>query len=176
MTSRLIIAAVSCALLAGPVSSEVPFLPHRPHLVKYRTDLGGWRLEVTRNPFSEEIVCRLRAKNGEAFFQASAVAFRFPREWRVQRAVYRLDGGEPRATREDLPELVPAGAPMDRGGVENSALGLVWIPYLQLAEAHSIAIQARPDRAPRTFHFRGLKRLREVAAKWGCTSTSQFYP
>lgn len=165
--------AASC-MLAGCAAPRIPLAPRHPPLAHHRTEVGVWRLDISHNRFSEEIVCRLGAKDKRSHFQAGAVAFRFPRSWNVHEAVYRVDGGAPRFSRDDIPELLRGGAPIDRGGVTNSSEGLVWVPFRLLRSANSIAIQARPDRAARTFHFRGLNGLYATAVARGCAPNSRF--
>lgn len=133
---------------------------------------GQWRLRVHRDSFSGEVTCRLATRDGTAFFANGAVAFRFPHSWNTTGAVYRLDGGEPRRWREDLPELVRIGAPFDLGGIDNPSRGLVVIPLRRLENVNRLAIAAQPGRAPVTFPLRGLKPLYEVAAERGCAPGS----
>lgn len=174
MKARAAWVLASCAMLAACASPRLPLVPRHPPVARHHATVGDWRLDIAHNRFSDEITCRLRARHGKAFYQAGAVAFRFDDDWDVSQAVYRIDSGEPRRWREDLPELLRIGAPIDRGGVENAMRGLVWIPLRRLAEANNIAIQARPDRAARTFHFRGLKGLYETAIDRGCSPDSRF--
>lgn len=174
MRARFGAIAMTCALITGCASPRLPFTPHHPAVVRSRQDLGDWRLQRDRNPFSQVTVCRLRARDGKAFYLGKAVAFRFPRRWDVHEAVYRIDGGDVQQWRDDLPALIRAGTPVDQGGVANSSAGLVWIPWVKLMSANRIAIQPRTDRAARTFHFRGLRGLLENALVNGCTPDSRF--
>lgn len=174
MSVRIAWLLACCALLAACAPLRVPFIPRHPPVARNHATVGDWRLDIARNRFSQDMTCRLRARHKRAFYQAGAVAFRFDDDWDVAAAVYRIDGKEPRRWREDLPELVRIGAPIDRGGVENAMRGLVWIPLRRLTEANSIAIQPRTDRVATTFHFRGLKGLYETAIARGCFPDSRF--
>lgn len=174
MIARATWVLACCAMLAACGLPRLPLIAPNPPVVRHRAAAGDWRLDIARNGFSEDISCRLRDRKKRAFYQARAVAFRFDDDWDVSQAVYRIDGGKPQRWREDLPELLRIGAPIDRGGVENAMRGLVWIPFRRLTEANRIAIQARPDRPAKTFHFRGLHGLYETAVARGCAPDSHF--
>ena len=174
MFARAFWVLASCSMLAACGVPRLPLIARNPPVARHQAAAGDWRLDIARNRFSEQITCRLRDRKKRAFYQAGAIAFRFDDDWDVSQAVYRIDGGEPRRSREDLPELLRIGAPIDRGGVENTRRGLVWVPLRRLAEANRIAIQARPDRPAKTFHFRGLHGLYETAVSRDCTPDSRF--
>jgi hypothetical protein len=174
MRSFVPVLAAICAALSGCAGMHEPLIHRGPPIARSHTIVGDWRLDMRRDRFTGEIACRLLARNHKAFFAAGAVAFRFPDTWNTGRAIYRVDSGELRRWREDLPELTRIGAPIERGGVDNPSKGLVWIPLRRLEEASSIAIEARPDRAPVTFHFRGLHGLYQAAVERGCSPDSRF--
>jgi hypothetical protein len=164
------------ALCVGAASAAgaLPLLPRHPPVVRHRTDVGDWRLDISRNPFSGDVACRLRDRHGRAFYRQGALGFRFRRSWDVAEAVYRVDGGTVRAARDDLPELIRIGTPIDTGGIANATEGVVWIPAARLARANAVAVQPRPDRAVRIFRFRGFRGLYELAVARGCTPDSRF--
>lgn len=171
---RLGFPCVGLALAAtGPVLA-LPFSPHHPKITHENIRARDWRLNIAKDPFSGEVACRLRARNHKAIYLAGAVGFRFKRKWSTAEAVYRVDGGDPRAFRDDLPDLVARGVPLDRGSMDNAGGGIVWVPYERIASANSIAIEPRRDRRAVTFHFRGLASLREKALMQGCTPESRF--
>jgi len=174
MRKPFLAAAAICVVASGCAGPRVPFTHRNPPTARHREEASDWRLEIRRDKFTGEIACRLYARKHKAFFLGGAVAFRFDKDWNTGRAIYRLDGDAPRHWREDLPELIRIGAPFERGGIDNPGQGLVWIPYSRLEEANSIAIEARPDRAPVTFHFRGLKGLYRSAVDQGCSPDSRF--
>lgn len=168
------LACVGLILAVATPVSALTILPHHPKISHESTRLGDWRLEIAKNSFSGEVACRLRARNHKALYNAGAVGFRFKHKWNVEDAVYRIDGGEPHAWRDDLPDLIAHGAPLDRGNMENTSDGVVWVPYERLTEANTIAIEPRRDRRAVTFHFRGLAPLHEKALAQGCTPESRF--
>ena len=139
-----------------------------------RTTLGEWRLDIARDHFSGEIACRLAARDHHAIYRAQAVAFRFGNLKDVVNAVYRIDAGPPRASRDDLPTLLAAGVPLDRGAMDNARAGMVWVPFETLRQANAISIQPRPDRRAITVHFRGLIALHDIAVERGCSPESSF--
>lgn len=168
-------AVIGAALLGVAVPGvTAAIFPAHPAVARHRTSVGDWQLDIRFNRFSNEVTCRLRATNGRARYQGGAVGFRFARSWDVAEAVYRLDGGPPHAWRDDLPELVNLGTPIESGGLANPTGGVVWIPLHRLESINSIAIQPRRDRRARIFHFRGLKGLYELAQARGCISDSRF--
>ena len=119
---RSIVAAVIAAWLLVPVSS----LAARHGEVRHeRTSLGEWRLDIARDRFSGAIACRLAARDHRALYRAQAVAFGVRDARDMDRAVYRIDGGPPRASRDDLPALIAARVPIDRGSMDNPQQGLV---------------------------------------------------
>lgn len=170
---RSIVFALAVLLGASPAWAHL-IGPRHALVQRNSTTMGDWRLDIAHNRFSDELVCRLRARDGHAIYLAHAVGFRFKHGWDVANAVYRLDDGAPRQARDDLPELIVQGTPVDRGGMDNANGGIVWVPFARLAESDSIAIEARPDRAARVFHFRGLIGLHEIAVARGCTPDSRF--
>lgn len=162
------------ACLLPSAAAALPVLTKHPRAERHRTEIGSWRLDVATNPFSGDVVCRLAERHGRAVYQQGAIGFRFPREWDVARAVYRPDGGAPRESRNDLPELVRLGTPIDTGGIDNSTGGTVWIPLSRLAHVNAVAIQPGPDRVQRVFHVGGFRTLYEDAVARGCTPDSRF--
>jgi hypothetical protein len=161
-------------LCLSTAAAAFPFFPKHPRIARHRTEISDWRLDVSTNPFSGNVVCRLRERHGEAVYQQGAIGFRFRASWDVENAIYRVDGGAPRTWRNDLPELVHLGTPIDTGGIDNPTQGIVWIPLSRLEGANAIVIQPRPDRAQRTFHFAGFRGLYEDAVARGCTPDSRF--
>lgn len=155
-------------------AAALPFFPKHPRIARHRTEMGEWRLDMSTNPFSGSVVCRLRDRHGQAFYQQGAIGFRFRAGWDVSNAVYRLEEGAPISWRNDLPELVRLGTPIDTGGIDNPTRGIVWIPLSQLEGVNAITIQPRPDRTQRTFRLSGFRGLYEEAAARGCSPDSRF--
>jgi hypothetical protein len=167
---------VALLIVAAPLSSagSTSLPAYASRTVRHRTEAGDWRLDISRNQFSQDVVCRLRSRNRRAVYSGGAVGFKFPRRWNVHEAVYRLDSGAPRAWRNDLPELLRLRTPVDTGGMDNPSSGIVWIPMRLLADANSVVIEPRLDRRPQAFHFRGLKGLYDLAVEAGCVPDSRF--
>jgi len=139
-----------------------------------RLTLGDWRLDIARDRFSGGIACRLAARDHFAVYRAQAVAFRFGSRRDVGNAVYRVDGGPPRVSRDDVPRLIAAGVPLDRGSMDFPQAGLVWVPLSVLRQGNSVAIEPGPGQHARQFHFRGLIALHDMAVERGCTPESRF--
>lgn len=171
---RFLVAGLACAQLSACALPRIPLLARGAPIERSRTQAGEWQLKLSRDRFSGDVVCRLRTRDGKVRYQSGALAFHFSRKWDVHDAVYRIDGGEPRHWRDDLPELVKNGAPIDRGPLTNGSAGAVWIPAHLLESANRIAIQARPDRPPRVFRIGGFISMHELASARGCAPDSRF--
>ena len=172
MRCRLVFCTLIALTIAGPAAGE-PLFPRHPVIASERLREGDWQLDIARNRFSQQVVCRLRTSNGRAVYRSGAVGFKFERTWSVADAIYRIDNGPPRASRDDLPLLLALGTPVDRGGMTNAYQGTVWIPAGLVAQADSV-IQPRRDRIARRFRYHGFKRLRDLAAERGCEPNSCF--
>jgi hypothetical protein len=116
----------------------------------------------------------LQSKREDAFYRADAVGFRYHPSWDISEAAYRIDQGALRRSRDDLPELIAHGVPVDRGPIGHASNGIVWVPYATLALAKSITIQPRPDKRARIRHFDGLIELHDLAIARGCVPESSF--
>ncbi|NKJ02984.1 hypothetical protein [Novosphingobium sp. SG707] len=170
----LIPATALVASLFGTPARSGLFSPRHPQVTSEVTRMGEWRLDIARDPFTGRIACRLRSADHHAFYRSGAVGFRFKRKSDVTEAVYRLDGNAPRPFRNDLPDLIDRGVPLDRGPIGNADEGIVWVPYERLAEANRITIEPRRDQPRRSFHFRGLTALHDIAIERGCHPESRF--
>lgn len=160
---------------AGSTPAAASLLQFDPPLITHETlRLDDWQLDLARNRFSGALACRLRARNARAMYRADAVGFRFNATRDVTRAVYRIDTGAPRVAREDLPELIAHGVPMDRGGMGNANGGIVWIPLAALRSATTVTIAPRPDHRPVTWRLRGLVGLHDLAIDRGCSPEASF--
>jgi len=167
---RALVAAVIAAWLMAPL----PTLARHGDVRQERTSLGDWRLDIARDRFSGAIACRLMARDHHALYRAQAVAFGLRHARDVARAVYRIDGGPPRASRDDLPALIAARAPIDRGPMDDPQQGLVWVPLAVLATGNNIAIEPGPGQRIHRFHYRGLVALHDIAVERGCAPDSRF--
>jgi hypothetical protein len=165
---------IAAAAIAGWLILPAPALARHGDVRDERTSLGDWRLDIARDRFSGGVACRLAARDHRALYRAQAVAFDLRQAHNPGRAVYRIDGGPPRASRDDLPGLIAANVPMDRGSMDNPKQGLVWVPLAVLATGNSIAIEPGPGQRIRRFHYRGLVALHAIAVERGCAPESRF--
>jgi len=135
---------------------------------------GDWRLTIARDTFSGAVACRLKSRDGRAIYRSGGVGFRFYFVKSVTDAVYRIDRGDVRAARDDLPRLINLNTPIDHGSMADPSDGVVWVPYDRIAQARSIAIEPqRGDRA-RVFRLNGLAALHDLAVARGCAPESRF--
>jgi hypothetical protein len=165
-----------CGLVA--VLALLTFVPCAHAAPKYinvgTTRLGDWRLDVARDGFSGAIACRLEMHHHRALVRAGAVGFRFPRHWDLTNAVYRLDDGAPRRSRDDIPRLLALGVPFDRGPIDNAADGWIWIPLAALDDVRTIVFEPRPGHSLTTVTLHGLSALYDQAQARGCTPDGRF--
>lgn len=139
-----------------------------------RVAIGDWRLDISRDSFSGYVSCRLWQAHRRAIYRGGAVGFRFPSRLSVSAATYRINGGELRRWRDDIPELVALNSPIDSGTMTRPYNGVVWIPWRLLAAANSVTIQPASGVTPRTFHLAGIRGLRATALARGCSPDTRF--
>lgn len=168
-------AALSVTVVATPLNARLPFMS-RPLESRHGSALGDWRLRIERNRFSGEIQCRLRFHDKSIVYASHALGFRFSKHLNTSRATYRIDGEPVKRWRDDLPELVDLGAPIDGPRLDNPTGGTVWIPVAKLQDANRVTIQPRPNRHPVVFRLRGFSGLLAIAQAQGCTPDSRFVP
>ncbi|WP_428334192.1 hypothetical protein [Novosphingobium sp.] len=135
---------------------------------------GDWHLTVARDKFSGELACLLKSRDGRAIYRSGGVGFQFHFVKSVTDAVYRVDRGEARATRDDLPRLIKLNTPIDHGSMPDPTNGVVWVPYDQIAQARAIAIEPQRGDPVRVFRLRGLAALHDLATARGCAPESRF--
>ncbi len=169
----LVLSVASVLFGATTAMARITLFAPAP-IVRERMHRGDWRLEIARDRFSGALACQLRSRDGRAIYRSGAVGFRFYRPGRVTDAVYRIDGGDTRAARDDLPRLIMLGAPIDHGSMTDPTDGVVWVPYDQFAQARTIAIEPQRGGHVRVFRFGGLVALHDIAVTRGCAPESRF--
>ena len=162
----MVAGVVAAVLLSGCATSSAR--DRQGMTERHRSTAGEWHLQFSRDRFAGTTTCRIRTRDGRIALEQGALAFRFGRRTEVSRATHRIDGGPPCALRDDLPRLIRAGVPLDRGGLANPTAGLVWIALERLPDARVVAIQRAPGRPPRLFSLRGLDGILETARAGGC--------
>lgn len=129
---------------------------------------GDWRLIVRRDPFAETASCRISNRRARVVWRRGALGFRFKRSLDVSDAVYRLDGGVPRAWRDDLPELVRLRVEIDGRDLRAPTDGIVWIPLGALRGVATVQVQPRRGARARAFDVRGFDDASARAERAGC--------
>jgi hypothetical protein len=157
--------AASCL---APAIARVPHGVAHEHYYK-----GDWRLDLSRDRFSGSVACRLRAHGGRQIYRAGAVGFDVDAP-DVMGAAYRIDGGDPIAARDDLPQLIAQHVPLERGGMDDPSGGYVWIPFNRLAKAGWVAIEPQPGARPKVVRLNGLVALHDLALQRGCAPDGVF--
>jgi hypothetical protein len=131
-----------------------------------RHKIGRWTLEVTHDPFTGVIGCRLLAHG--MTLEAGVMRFDFGANVRTFEAVYRIDGGPATAWRANAMELAAAGAPLESESLDNPSGGRVLTPLKALIGARAIAIRPSPASEARTYQLVGLGQALHAAAGAGC--------
>jgi len=164
---------LSLIAIATHVSAKNFLQPYRAITVSFIA-LGDWQLRIERNRFSGNIACRLRSRDHHGVYAGRAIGFRLGKHMDTTLATYRLDGGPAHEWRDQLPELIRLGTPIDGPGLDDPTGGFVWLPLSILRDVSRIAIQGRPDRRPEAFHLRGFAGLHDTARTRGCSTDQQF--
>ena len=163
MTSSTLI---SLTLLAG----LWPF--HAPQVRTQAYTLPTWSYVQSRDRFTGQLACRVyEGPRGRppVSYEGSAVTFRFLARMNTLRADYRLDGGQVRPWRDDLPALAEVGFTPDQGGLDNPTGGFVTLPARELAGVHTVTIRPTPRSRPIIFSIDGLPDAVEAARARGCS-------
>ncbi|MGH7023680.1 MAG: hypothetical protein ACREEB_08830 [Caulobacteraceae bacterium] len=144
-------------------------LPHlgRTRVVHTRqTRLGAWSLRVRTDTFASDVSCRLFRRHID--YLRGVVVFHLPRRANTFGAVYRIDGGPPRAASADAPDLAKMGFSIYADDLANPSGGLVRIPEGRLASASNVAIEVKG--VVTKFNISGLGPALQAANKAGCGS------
>ncbi|WP_226019678.1 hypothetical protein [Novosphingobium sp. FKTRR1] len=164
--------AIFLSILAGAslMSAPAAKLPagRPPRVQHYRKRFAVWQIDIAKDTFTGRTACQVHSRDGRMQVQGAAVSYRFPERWNVGDAMYKVDGGAVRASRDDLPRLIASGAPLDAGGMANPSAGLVWIPFDVVGQAAVVEIAPRAGAKPRTFRQAGLVQARDWAQAYGC--------
>ncbi len=130
--------------------------------------IGGWTLDIAGYPFAGGQGCRLYRRG--IHYERSALVFHLPPRTDTAAAVYRIDGGPPRAARDDQAALARLGFLLENDALDNPSGGLVRVPEALLAGAAEIRIAAWPGARPVAFDLAGFAAARALADRAGCTA------
>ncbi len=170
----MIAAALSLALFSGLAPHHAQAAKGPPVLQRAR--LGGWTYEIRTDSFTGAKACRLYGRDAKSgvhmTYVPSAVAFQFGGHLDTQAAVYRVDDGAPRASRDDATTLALSHVVTPDPALNQSAQGLVIIPHTALSGAHQVAIRPSPNVRPRMVGLGGLQQMLTAAEAQGCTTSS----
>jgi hypothetical protein len=115
--------------------------PSKAHRTVSVQKIGGWKLTVRRDTFVGAAACRLT--RGRAAYEQGAVTISLPPATDTAAAVYRIDGGAPRAAAADQMAIASLGLPVWRDDLDNPSGGLVRIPAARLTGAGLVQIETR---------------------------------
>ena len=133
-----------------------------------RRQIGQWRLEVVRDPFTGKTRCELKAK-GMAYGPA-AMTFRFTAHTDTFAAVYKIDDGPAVPWRANAMTLASRGVALQTDSLTNPSGGRVFVPTAALTGAQSVTIRTSPTAPTRTYHLDDLPTALAAAQSSGCTS------
>lgn len=149
----MLAAALALALHAAPAPDRTP--------TRVRSDLyaaGPWRLRVTRDAFARTTICRVGHRDAEV--RHGALLWDLGDHVDTSRAVWRIDGGEPR--RQSLLDL-PTSANLD-----NPSDGRLAVPVALLAGARWVETRPTPRAHVRRLSVARLDELLAAADRLGC--------
>ena len=156
---------IALALLGLPLPNlSVPWGHHSPN------PLAGWALHVQTDHFSGAAICSLT--KGRMSYERQAITFHLPYRINTFTAVYRIDGGPPRAVQDDQMDLARLGFALHRDDLANPSGGLVRIPADRLLHAGAISIETSTKYRPFRFTLNGLPAALDAAARAGCIADS----
>lgn len=177
-STRLFAPAVmlACALVAGDSLRAHPrnltSVAHKSNAGQFLVD--DWRLDVKRDAFSGDVICRLRSRDGAALYVQNAIGFCFGRKARVMQASFRIDDGQVMRWRDQLPELARLRVSLNGRDMSSPTDGIVWLPAAMLDGARTVSVQPRPGASPKTFSLAGLAELLGTDDARNCISAGQF--
>ncbi|HEY2660105.1 MAG TPA: hypothetical protein VGI79_10310 [Caulobacteraceae bacterium] len=170
----MIAAALSLALLSGLLPQHTQSAHAQPAM--QRAQVEGWTYEVRTDAFTGGKTCKLYARDPKSrvrmTYVSGAVAFQFAHSLDTRSAVYRVDGGAARASRDDVTALAVKHVVTPDPLLNQSAQGLVFIPDDILLGAHEVSIRPSPYVSPKTVGLGGLQQAVAAVQAQGCAPTS----
>jgi hypothetical protein len=134
--------------------------------VAHRRRVGHWTLEVTSDPFTGAIGCRLHGRG--MMLERGVMTFDFGADAHTFEAVYRIDQGPATPWRVNAMALAAAGASLQTDSLKNPSGGKVLTPLGPLIGARKITIRPSPTAEARTFTLADLGPALHAASAAGC--------
>ncbi len=106
-----------------------------------RSQIEGWTLRVHTDRFAEHTTCRLSKRY--IYYDRGALVFQLSSRANTIAAIYRIDGGPPRAASDDAMEFARLGFAIYNDDLTNPSAGLVRIPEGRLRAARAIVIEVK---------------------------------
>lgn len=156
-----------CALVQHGAAST-------PRVTHWHARAGGWRLDVDHETFRDATACRLGNRRHGLGVVHGALAIATHDANVMARAAWRVDDGALHHTRDDLPALIAAHVPIDRGGMDDPTDRRLWIPLERLDGAHRLVVQDYAGGRVRSYDLGALATLRQTAAAHGCADAGRF--
>jgi hypothetical protein len=155
-----VIAAVTLVSLLHPGPRTPPQVTHRLY------GLAGWRISVNHDTFTGAVSCSLTAK--QVHFKSDTLIFHIGPGVEATHAVFRLDGGAPRAVSTVFREDEAHGFFPQRGWIDNPAGGDVALPANQLKGVKRLWIRASTSYVPQYFNISRFDDALAGAKAAGC--------
>ena len=167
----LLIAALSLSLFGH--------LPRLPALGRGRHDpaaaadgprlparVGPWRVEGRLDRFSGTRGCAITAAG--VSLHRGALLFRVAAGGDTRRAVFRIDGGPPRAVADVFDRVETLGFFPQRGWLRDPRGGEAVLPAAEISAARTVTIRARTGARPERFKVSRLDEAMALARSAGC--------
>jgi hypothetical protein len=157
--------AAAAALLFGLIHG-----PYRPTETKVYAQ-SGWLLTVDTDTFNHAKTCQLETQawgRPGVTVGRQALAFHFDPRIDTYDAWYAINGGPPKAWRDQGAKLIHVGAMATAEKLDNATGGAVVVPMDDLVGAHSVAVRPTLKHRPYVFDLTTLWPVLASAEALGC--------
>lgn len=170
----ILIAALSLSLFGhlphlpalGHAKAPAPIVagPRLPRRV------GAWRVDGGVDRFAGTRGCAISAAG--VSLQGDVLVFRVAARGDTRQALYRIDGGSPRAVADTFETLQARGFFPQRGWIVDPEGGEVALPAGVASGATTITIRPRSGQSPRRFKVAKLGEAIALARTAGCATST----
>jgi len=134
--------------------------------------VGEWVLVVKTDSFRQTSRCTISNHHGrdpDVTIADGMVSFHLGGGTDVSDAWYRLDGGPPRAVRDDYAALIAQGAFAEAERLDNPSGGVVRLPLASLGRAGTAAFQVTRASQLKQFKLGNMRPVSDAAERSGCS-------
>jgi hypothetical protein len=143
------------------------YQPHPPQVTERLYRLAGWRIAVAHDKFTGQVSCSLSARHVR--FKSDTLIFHIGPGVEATHAVFRIDGGTPRAVSTVFRADEAHGFFPQRGFIDDPAGGDVALPADAFKGVKRLWIRASPADQPRYFNVSRFNDALARAKAAGCS-------